>query len=139
MEGIMNRNFSSLIRLAAPLLALCFAGAALAQPRDGGSDQAQADCSNAAALQLSIDMSQCAAYPGGSTAYNDCQATAAMHFSIAIARCGAASAAAIRGGAFVTMPSRQMAGLISIGVVGKPQRVGAAAAIVQPAAGHKWR
>jgi hypothetical protein len=136
----MNRNSSNLIRLAAPLLALCFAGAALAQPRDGGGgDQAQADCNNAAALQLSIDMAQCAAYPGGSTAYNDCQAAAAMHFSIAIARCGAASAAATRGGALSIVPPGRTPGLVGTRSGGKAQHVGTRGLLIMSVAGFKRR
>ena len=85
------------IRSAAALLAgLVLAGAALAEPNNGGGDAAKADCLSRAALQFSVDMAQCSGYPAGSNMSNYCQSEAASRYSLAVVACSSAAASPAR-------------------------------------------
>ena len=86
----------AIIRLAAPLLALCFAGAALAEPKDAGDAAlALATCMGNAQQQYLIELAQCT--PSADSTHLDCKNLAELHYALAKMACSQKPAVVARG------------------------------------------
>jgi hypothetical protein len=95
----------AIIRLAAPLLALCFAGAALAEPKDAGDAAlALATCMGNAQQQYLIELAQCT--PSADSTYLDCKNLAELHYALAKIACSQKPAVVARGDGLKSLPLR---------------------------------
>jgi hypothetical protein len=87
---------SILFRLAAPVLALCLAGPALADAKGSGGNTAMADCAGRADIAWIQAQSLCP--PGPASLLQSCLAKAAMDHAAALIACERENSAAISGG-----------------------------------------
>jgi len=117
---MLNRRSSNFIRLAAPLLALCFAGAALAEPNSNGA-VAQALCLGQAQTQYLIELQQCTSQIGNMDAYNACRDMAQLHYALAQAACGR-KASAVSSNTVLAMPRINGIGKLRLGAFGAGAR-----------------
>lgn len=79
----MNRTIVT--RLAAPLLALCFAGAASAEPNDADAAVAFATCMGNAQMQYLLELERCT--PSADQSYLTCKDMAELHYALAKIAC----------------------------------------------------
>ena len=91
---MLNQTSVNLVRLALPLLALCFAGAALAEPNNGDITQKIAKCFSDAEFQYDLEIGQCAGNPAP-WVYANCMDQAHAHYLSAVAACSLMSVSVV--------------------------------------------
>jgi len=101
----MKPRSSNLVRLAAPFLALCFSGAALAEANDDGSAAvALATCMGNAQLQYLLELERCV--PSVDETYLNCRDMAQLHYTLAQLACSQKPAVVGGGTGLKALPLR---------------------------------